>query len=103
MPIYGGVRLNGRAGAWDLGFLDMQTASKDTLASTNYGVLRLRRNVINSQTYIGGMVTNQIDTEGNYNTAVGVDGIFKVYKDHYMGINLAQTYENEGVKTPFSR
>ena len=97
VPIYGGVRLNGRVGKWDLGFLDMQTAKTDSLASTNYGVLRLRKQIINSNSYVGTMVANQIDVNGQYNTAVGVDGIFKLYRDHYMNINYAQTYENDGI------
>jgi hypothetical protein len=102
IPIYAGIRLNGRIGQWDFGFLDMQTANTDILPSTNYGVLRLRKQVINSQSYVGGMVANQIDVNGRYNTAVGVDGIFRVFGNDFLNINFAQTYENNGITTPFS-
>ena len=102
IPIYGGVRLNGRIGKWDIGFLDMQTAGTSALSSTNYGVLRLRKQVFNNQSYMGGMIANQIDVNGMFNTAVGIDGIFRVFGMDYFNINFAHTYENNGVTTPFS-
>ena len=50
IPIYGGIRLIGRIGRWDMGFLNMQTAPYDAadLPSENFGVLRFRRQVLNS-------------------------------------------------------
>ena len=45
--IYGGARLVGRVGGWDLGFLNMQTAKVEGLPSENYGVLRIRRRIFN--------------------------------------------------------
>ena len=49
VPIYGGARLVGRAGKWDIGFLDMQSHSFEhpsdstkNLPGENFGVLRLR-------------------------------------------------------------
>ena len=44
--IYGGARLTGRMGKWDLGFLDMQTAEHEEVPGENFGVLRMRRQVI---------------------------------------------------------
>ncbi len=58
--IYGGARLVGRLGAWDVGFLDMQTAALDDNPSENFGVLRLRRQVINPYSYFGGMLTSRV-------------------------------------------
>ncbi len=102
IPIYGGVRLNGRWGSWDMGFLDMQTVKVDSVESTNFGVFRLRKQVITPSTFIGGMIANKIDVNGKFNTNVGLDGIFQLYKDHFFNINYAQTYENNGITTPFS-
>lgn len=45
--IYGGARLTGRVGKWDLGMLDMQTEKYDATPSENFGVLRVRRQVFN--------------------------------------------------------
>ncbi len=62
--ILGGARLVGRAGTWDLGFLDMQTATRDTLDSENFGVLRLRHGIFNAYSTIGGMLTSRVTTTG---------------------------------------
>jgi len=102
IPIYGGVRLNGRKGPWDVGFLSMQTASVDSAASANFGVFRLRKQILTPSTFVGGILVNKIDVNGNYNTNIGLDGIFQLYKDHFFNFNYAQTYENGGIATPFS-
>ena len=93
--ILGGARIYGRVGKWDLGVLNMQTAKSDGLPSENFGVLRLRRQVINPNSYVGGMLTTRIGTNGNYNTAYGIDGIFRLFGDDYLDIKLAQTYETD--------
>lgn len=92
VPIYGGARLVGRKGKWDYGMLDMQTAAVDELASTNHGVFRLRKQVLNENSYVGGLVTNKIATDGQYNTSYGIDGIFRLFKNDYLSINYAQTF-----------
>jgi len=108
IPIYGGVRLNGRTGPWDMGFLSMQTASVDSSASrssipsTNFTVFRLRKQILTPSSFVGGILVNKIDINGNYNTNIGLDGIFQLHKDHFFNINYAQTYENNGITTPFS-
>ena len=84
VPIIGGARLVGRIGSWDLGFLDMQTARKGDIPRENFGVLRLRRQVLNPDSYAGIMVTNRIDEEGNYNFAYGLDGIFRLFGKEYL-------------------
>lgn len=96
--ILGGARLVGRVGGWDLGFINMQTARQGTnLPSENFGVLRLRRRVINSYSYIGTMFTSRIGEDGTYNYALGADGIFRLFDDNYLTANFARTFENEGV------
>lgn len=95
VKIYGGARIYGRAGKWDLGFLNMQTAKSDELPSENFGVLRLRRQVINPNSYVGGMFTSRLGANGNYNIAYGLDGIFRVFGDDYLDVKFAQTFEND--------
>jgi hypothetical protein len=101
VPIFGGARITGMAGRWDLGFLDMQTqeitqenGSTLLLPSENFGILRFRRQVINESSYVGGIVTSRIGTDGSYNTAYGVDGIFKVSENDYLNVKLAQVMDN---------
>ncbi len=96
IPIYAGVRLIGRVGRWDMGFLNMQTAPypEADLPSENFGVLRLRRQVLNSNSYVGAIVTSRVSTRGAYNVVYGLDGIFKVKGDDYLAINWAQSLED---------
>jgi hypothetical protein len=100
VPIYGGARITGMAGKWDIGFLDMQTkainqeaGSSDALTSENFGILRLRRQVINENSYVGGIVTSRIGADGSYNTAYGMDGIFKISDNDYLNVKWAQVLD----------
>jgi len=100
--IYGGGRLVGRAGPWDIGFLSMQTEKTEELPSENFGVLRMRRQVINPNSYVGGIVTSRMGMDGTYNTAYGLDGIFHLFGEDYLMLNFAQTFENSGENNPLS-
>ncbi len=104
VPIYGGVRLIGRAGPWDLGVLNMQTAPLGAvnLPSENFGVLRARRRVFNPYSYIGGMITSRIGRDGTYNEAYGLDGTFRLSEDGYLSFGWAQTFANGKANSPVS-
>jgi hypothetical protein len=93
--IYGGARVVGRAGAWDLGILSMQTDVIGSRSSQNNSVVRLRRQILNENTNVGGMLTSRLGTDGSQNIAYGVDGVFKLYKQNYLTTALAQTF-NDG-------
>jgi hypothetical protein len=103
--IYGGARMTGRIGKWDLGVLDMQTAPlrlkneagiyEDILPSENFGVLRFRRQVINENTYIGAMMTSRLGADGTYNIGYGLDGIFRLFGNDYLDFKWSQTFEND--------
>jgi hypothetical protein len=105
VPIYGGVRLNGREGKWDFGFLDMQTSdheyynvdedSVEFIESTNYGVFRARRQVLNERSYAGGMITSKVDVNGNYNVNAAVDLIYNPFKNDYITANYIQTFDSD--------
>jgi hypothetical protein len=93
--IYGGARVVGRVGPWDIGVLSMQTAPTEDLNSENFAVLRFRRQILNENTYVGGILTNRIDFKGNYNTTYGADGIFKLFKDDFLKLMFAQSFTND--------
>jgi hypothetical protein len=93
--IYGGLRMTGKINKWDIGFLDMQTAHFDENPSENFGVIRMKRTVFNQNSYVGGMITSRLGTNGTYNLAYGVDGQFRVTGDEYLTVRWAQTFENE--------
>jgi hypothetical protein len=95
--ILGGARLIGRWGGWDVGVFDMQTAESDSLPSENFGVLRLRRQVLNAYSYAGAMVTSRIGTDGSYNLAYGLDGVVRLAGDDYLTLQWAQTFDREQI------
>jgi len=100
--IYGGARLIGRVGGWDLGFLDMQTARAGDQPSENLGVLRVRRQVFNPNSWVGAMATSRVAADGTYNTAYGLDGIVKLFGDDYLSWNWAQTFATGETNKLFS-
>jgi hypothetical protein len=109
VPILGGARITGMMGKWDLGFLDMQTnsfdpsvSSQSTLPSENFSVMRLRRQVINKNSYLGGIFTSRVGMDGSYNIAYGVDGIFKIVKNDYFNFKLAQVMAKNATNNPVS-
>jgi hypothetical protein len=93
--IYGGARLTGRLGKWDMGFLDMQTAEHKETPGENFGVLRMRRQVINQNSYVGGILTSRLGMNGNQNFSYGVDGIFRLFGDDYLNVKWSQTYDSK--------
>jgi hypothetical protein len=93
--IYGGARITGKLGNWDMGFLDMQTAAFEDQPGENFGVLRMRRQVINPNSYVGGIFTSRIGMSGAQNYAYGVDGIFRLFGDDYLNVKWSQTYDTE--------
>ena len=90
--IIAGGRLVGRVGDWDVGVLNVQTGAEVDLAAENFGVLRLRKQVINPYSYMGGMFTSRIDQYGNTNMGYGLDGTVRLFGEDYLSFNLAQTY-----------
>jgi hypothetical protein len=100
--IYGGARLVGRVGPWDLGFLSMQTAPTGDLPSENFGVFRIRRRVFNPYSYIGVISTTRFGMDGTYNLAYGLDGIIRVFGDDYLTFKWAQTFETGQENNPLS-
>jgi hypothetical protein len=91
--ILGGARLVGRLGAWDVGALNMQTAATPTLPGENFGVVRLRRIVLNPSSTAGVMATTYY-ARGRRNVAFGADTSLRVWGDDYIGLKWAATAED---------
>lgn len=93
--ILAGGRLTGRVGSWDLGFLNMQTDSYRNLPAENFGVIRLRRQMLNPYSYAGAMATSRIDVDGKYNISYGIDGSIRLQGDDYFSWAWAQSIEEQ--------
>ncbi|MDX1646392.1 MAG: hypothetical protein R3304_04535 [Longimicrobiales bacterium] len=93
MPILGGARLVGRVGAWDLGGIVMQTDAHQGLPSESFGILRLKRRVLNENSYVGAMSTSRVTTDGVYNVTYGLDGLVRARGDEYLTLKWLQTFQ----------
>ncbi len=100
--IFGGARLAGRVGSWETGILNMQTSSMDEIQSPseNFGVFRLRRDVINANSYIGGMVTSRLGLDGSHNIGTGLDFTYNYYGDHFLDVKYAATFDDSFEESP---
>ena len=73
IPILGGTRLSGRAGRWEMGFLNIQQEEFGTEPAANFTVARVRRNIF-ANSDIGAMVVNKESLNSPYyNRVAGVD------------------------------
>ncbi len=102
--IYGGGRFTGKFKEWDLGLLNIQTAplwlknssgiEEEKMPSENFGVMRLRRRIINENSYVGSMVTSRLGFGGSFNVAYGLDGSIRLYGNDYFSLVWSQTFED---------
>jgi hypothetical protein len=80
IPIDGGVRVSGRVGQYDVGFLTMKTGELGATPSNNYQVGRVRRNLLRNS-WIGALATNRDSAVGgDYNRVYGADAHFQFYE-----------------------
>jgi len=102
VPIIGGVRLIGRQGPWDIAFLNMQTVKSDNLPSENFGVFRTKKRIINDYSYVGGILTSRLGTDGSFNEVYGLDLLIRMFGDEYLKLFWAQSFDDEEDNDPFT-
>ena len=100
--IWGGARLNSRINNWDIGLLNLQTASFEDLPSENFGAFRIKKRAFNEYSYLGGMLTTRLGVDGTYNIGYGVDGVVRVFGDDYLTLRWAQTFHDNAENNPIS-
>ncbi|MCX8056305.1 MAG: carbohydrate binding family 9 domain-containing protein [Ignavibacteria bacterium] len=71
IPINFGARIVGRIHDLEVGFLNVQTASKGSEPTTNYGVIRTKYDLL-EQSYVGLILTNKMSKNG-FNRVYGGD------------------------------
>ena len=69
--ILGGVRLFGKVGRSNIGFLSLETGKTDSVPATNNTAFRYKYD-IGSQSYVGGIITSRTNENGS-NQVYGVD------------------------------
>jgi len=82
IPILGGAKITGKSGNYNIGVLDMQTDEDHGVPSTNYSVVRVKRDILN-QSSIGMIATGLHDDNGYWDRTVGLD--FNYNTDRFLG------------------
>jgi hypothetical protein len=91
IPILGGTRLTGRAGAYSLGVLNIQQRSSTTSPSVNFTALRLRRDVLGNSD-VGVLVLNKDDAGPHYNRLAGADANFRFFQNLNINTYAAKSF-----------
>ena len=101
IDIFGGGRLSGKVGGYNIGILDMQTETATDARTgallapaNNFGVIRVQREVGRSN--FGGIYVNREGTgdrsfDGDYNRAYGLDAALQVSTNSKLFTYLART------------
>ncbi len=98
IPIIGGIRLTGKAGKYDVGLFDIETARKGDEEAANFFAFRIKREIL-SKSYVGLIATSKYSA-GKYNLSFGVDSKlsfsnFLGNKNLVLGGFLAGTFDSE--------
>jgi hypothetical protein len=78
VPILGGARLSGRADDYTLGILSIQTDNFKDTPTTNFTVVRLRRDLLRNSDF-GGIFVNKQEHDGPSNRTFGVDANLRFF------------------------
>lgn len=98
-PLYGGVRLTGRAGAFGVGLMTMQSEEEGGRPGNNYTVARVRRDILKSSD-IGAIVLSRQPSgdSRDFNRVAGIDANFRFFRN--LSINtFAARSDTPGVTT----
>jgi hypothetical protein len=104
-PILGGAKLTGKSGAYQIGFINMQTEDFSAFSededrvvdypAVNYSVVRLKRELF-KRSSIGIMFLNKQENAANvYNRSLGIDGIFPITDKFSISSTLSGTIDPE--------
>ena len=80
IPIDAGARLTGRAGAYGIGLMTIQTDPEGSAPGDNYTVLRGRRDVLKTSDVGAIFLSRQSTNAGDYNRVYGADANFRFFK-----------------------
>jgi len=91
IPLWGGVKIAGKAGRFNLGLINLQSRRRGDIPSNNFTVVRMSRDIFR-QSVLGFMMTNRQSTKsGDYNRALAIDGDFVFGENFSMNGYLSMT------------
>ncbi|MCP4373441.1 MAG: hypothetical protein GY797_35870, partial [Deltaproteobacteria bacterium] len=80
IPILFGGKLTGKTGKFELGLMNAQTRSKNTIAGENFSVARIKYQIL-SRSYIGLIATSRLTKSNFDNSAIGADANIFISED----------------------
>ena len=80
IPIEAGGRLTGRAGAYGVGLMTIETNPEGAAPADNYTVLRGRRDVLGASDVGAIFLSRQSTASGDYNRVYGADANFRFHR-----------------------
>jgi hypothetical protein len=94
VPINGGAKITGSLDGFELGVMDVDTRSSGPNPWANYAVMRVKKSLGESGSYIGAMGIDKRsgDVGSNFNDSFGADGRFVLFKNLVLGGFAAQTH-----------
>ncbi len=93
VPINGGAKVTGSLGGFELGAMDVDTRSSGPNPGSNYAVLRVKRSLWGTGSYVGvmGIDKRSGGAASSFNQTAGVDGKFVLFKNLVLNGYAAQT------------
>jgi hypothetical protein len=93
VPINGGAKITGSLGGFELGLMDVDTRSSGPNPWANYAVVRVKKSLWGSGSYIGAMGIDKRSGEvgSSFNQTFGLDGRFVLFKNLILSGYAAQT------------
>ncbi|MFM8532743.1 MAG: pseudouridine synthase [Acidimicrobiia bacterium] len=97
LPLYGGARVTGRAGAFGIGVMTMQSEEHQGKPGNNYTVARVRADILKSSDIGAIFLSRQPSGDStDFNRVAGVDANFRFFKSLSINSFAART-ETPGV------
>lgn len=93
VPINGGAKVTGTLGGFELGLMDVDTRSSGPNPWANYAVIRVKKSLWGSDSYIGAMGIDKRSGEAgsSFNETFGSDGRFVLFKNLVLNGYATQT------------
>jgi hypothetical protein len=93
VPINGGGKVTGTLAGFELGAMDVDTRTSGPNLGANYAVLRVKRSLWGTGSYVGvmGIDKRSPDVPADFNQTSGVDGRFVLFKNLVLNGYAAQT------------
>jgi len=92
IPVYGGGRLTGRSGPYELGFMNIQTGEEEGIVNAeNFTVARIKRNIFRNSD-VGVMLINKETMQSDhFNRAIGFDTNLRLNTEMDVNAYIAKT------------